>query len=155
MVIRNICEPDRIVLHAFAWDSLSRQDIIPIVDKLSEDWIAFKQFLAFISDLAAKAFLVHWKTNLSTLHREVTLYSKKHTVNLKGFGGKNAELWFVILDYNACHWPISFQLLRQPDVSRQVRYTKTLRFDHRVTRRQNPENGNFSYRCQNLKSRKV
>jgi len=85
----------------------------------------------------------------------VTLYSKKHTLNVKGFGGQNAELWFVILDYNARHCQIGFQLLRQPDVSRKVLYVKTLRFDHRVTRRQNSENGNFSYRCRNLKSRKV
>jgi len=87
--------------------------------------------------------------------REVILYSEKHTVNLKIFGGQNAELWFVILDYNARHWPIGFQLLRQPDVSRQVRDTKTLRFDHRLTRRQIPEKGNLIYRCKNLKSRKV
>jgi hypothetical protein len=76
-------------------------------------------------------------------------------MNRKGYGGGNAELWFVILDYNACQWPIGFQLLRQPDVSRKLRYTKTLRFDHRVTRRQILENGNFSYRCKNLKSLKV
>lgn len=59
MVIRNNCEPDRIVLHAFAWDFLSRQDTIPVVDKPFEARIAFKQFLAFISDLAGKAFQVH------------------------------------------------------------------------------------------------
>jgi hypothetical protein len=44
-------------------------------------------------------------------------------VNLKGYGGHNAELWFVILDYKARHWPIGFHLLRQLDVSKQVRYT--------------------------------
>ena len=92
MVIRNNCEPDRIVLHAFARDSLSRQDIIPVVDKPFEAWSAFKQLPAFISDLAAKALHLHLKTNLPMLHREVTLYSEKHTVNLKGFSGQNAEL---------------------------------------------------------------
>jgi hypothetical protein len=76
-------------------------------------------------------------------------------VNLEGFSGQNAVLWFVVLDYNARHWPIGFQLLRQPDVSRQVRDTKTLRFDHRLTRRQIPENGNLIYRCKNLKFRNV
>jgi hypothetical protein len=85
----------------------------------------------------------------------VKVYSKKHTAKLKGFCGQNAELWFVILDYYARHWPIGFQLLRQPDVSRQVRDTNTLRFDQRVTWCQIPENGNLIYRCKNLKSRKV
>jgi hypothetical protein len=57
------------------------------VDKPFEAWIAFKQLPAFISDLAAKALHLHLKTNLPTLHREVTLYSERLTVNLKGFSG--------------------------------------------------------------------
>jgi hypothetical protein len=36
MVIRDNCEADRIVQHAFASDSMSRQDNIPVVDKLFE-----------------------------------------------------------------------------------------------------------------------
>lgn len=59
MVIPNNCESDRIFLHAFAWDSLSRQDIIPVVDNPFEAWIAFKQFPAFFSDLTAKALHLH------------------------------------------------------------------------------------------------
>jgi hypothetical protein len=112
MVIRDNCEADRIVQHAFASDSLSRQDIIPVVDKPFEAWITFKQFPAFISELAAKAMHLHSKTNLSPLHREVTLFRET-------YGGHNAE-WFVIGDYSERHWPIGFQLLRQLDVLRQV-----------------------------------
>jgi hypothetical protein len=74
MVIRDNFEADRIVLHAFASDCLSRQDIIPVVDEPFEAWIAFKQFPALIYDLAAKAVHLHSRTNLSTLHGEATLF---------------------------------------------------------------------------------
>jgi hypothetical protein len=78
IVIRDNFEADRIVLHAFASDCLSRQDIIPVVDKPFEVWIAFKQFPAFISDLAAKAMHLHSKTNLSTLHRKVITFIQRN-----------------------------------------------------------------------------
>jgi hypothetical protein len=37
MVIRNNCEADRIVLHVFVCDCLSRQGNIPVADQLFED----------------------------------------------------------------------------------------------------------------------
>jgi hypothetical protein len=42
-----------------------------------------------------------------------------------------------------------------PGVHYETHCIKTLRLDYKVTRRQIPDNGNLSYRCKNLKFRKV